>query len=82
MTLIFTEAFLVRTSSATSTYVTVSDVYNEMDALPLADAHCAKFGKIARFNHRERIRAILIVYPVGDLMPLCTVVECLRPAGR
>ena len=40
------------------TYVTVSNVYNEMDALPLADAHCAKFGKSARFNHMERIRAI------------------------
>lgn len=40
------------------TYVTVSNVYNEIDALPLATEHCAKFGKAARFNHMERIRAI------------------------
>ena len=40
------------------TYVTISNVYNEMDALPLADGHCAKYGKLARFNHMERIRAI------------------------
>ena len=44
-------------------YVTVSNVYNEMDALPLADAHCAKFGKSARFNHMERIRAIFDCVP-------------------
>ena len=40
------------------TYVTVSNVYNEMDALPLADNHCAKYDKVARFNHMERIRAV------------------------
>jgi hypothetical protein len=45
------------------TYVTVSNVYNEMDALPLADAHCAKFNKAARFNHMERIRAIFDCVP-------------------
>ena len=45
------------------TYVTVSNVYNEMDALPLAEAHCAKFGKSARFNHMERIRAIFDCVP-------------------
>jgi|NGEPerStandDraft_6_1074524.scaffolds.fasta_scaffold315561_1 hypothetical protein len=39
------------------TYVTVSNVYNEMDALPLADEDCHKYGKAARFNHMERIRA-------------------------
>ena len=40
------------------TYVTVSNVWNEMDALPLADTHCKKFGKSARFNHMEQHRAI------------------------
>jgi hypothetical protein len=36
------------------TYVSVSNAYTETNALPLADAHCAKFGKVARFNHREQ----------------------------
>jgi hypothetical protein len=39
-------------------YVTVSNVWNEMDALPLADAHCKQFGKSARFNRMEGHRAI------------------------
>ncbi len=39
-------------------YVTVSNVWNEMDALPLADKHCAQYGRAARFNHMERSRAI------------------------
>lgn len=39
-------------------YVTVSNVYNDMDALPLADRHCGKFGKVARFNHMEGQRAV------------------------
>jgi hypothetical protein len=37
------------------TYVKVANVYNEKDASPLADAHCAKFGKAARFDHIEEI---------------------------
>lgn len=40
-----------------ATYVSVSNVWNEMDALPLADRHCAQYGKAARFNHMERFRA-------------------------
>ena len=39
-------------------YVTVSNVYNDMDALPLADRHCGRFGKVARFNHMEGPRAV------------------------
>jgi len=39
-------------------YVTVSNVWNEMDALPLADQHCAQYGKSARFTHMEGYRAI------------------------
>jgi hypothetical protein len=45
------------------TYVTVSNVYNEMDALPLADRHCAKYDKVARFNHMEHIRAVFDCVP-------------------
>jgi hypothetical protein len=39
-------------------YVTVSNVWNEMDALPLAEAHCKQYGKSARFNRMEGPRAI------------------------
>ncbi len=39
-------------------YVTVSNVWNEMDGLPLADKHCAQYGKSARFTHMEGYRAI------------------------
>jgi hypothetical protein len=45
------------------TYVTVSNVYNEMDALPLADRHCAKYDKVARFNRMESIRAVFGCVP-------------------
>jgi hypothetical protein len=45
------------------TYVTVSNVYNEIDALPLAETHCGKYGRSARFNHMERIRAIFDCVP-------------------
>lgn len=36
-------------------YVTV---WNEMDALPLAESHCKQFGKSARFNRMEPMRAV------------------------
>ena len=39
-------------------YVTVSNVWNEMDALPLAERHCAGFNKVASFKHMEGTRAI------------------------
>lgn len=39
-------------------YVTVSNVWNEMDALPLAEKHCGQYGKIARFNRMQGNRAI------------------------
>jgi hypothetical protein len=39
-------------------YVTISNVWNEMDALPLAERHCTEYGKSARFNHMEGVRAI------------------------
>ena len=39
-------------------YVTVSNVWNEMDALPLAEAHCKQFDKSARFARTEPYRAI------------------------
>lgn len=39
-------------------YVTISNVWNEADALPLAETHCGKYGKIARFNRMQSYRAI------------------------
>ena len=38
-------------------YVTISNVWNEMDGLRLADSHCGKYGKVARFNRMEGYRA-------------------------
>lgn len=40
------------------TYVTISNVWNDMDALPLADKHCGQFGRAAHFSHREGYEAI------------------------
>jgi len=39
-------------------YVTISNVWNEMDALPLAEQHCGKFDKVARFNRMTGARSI------------------------
>lgn len=39
-------------------YVTVSNVWNEMDALPLAEKHCRSHRKAPRFKHMEGRRAI------------------------
>ncbi len=44
-------------------YVTVSNVWNEMDALPLADSHCEKFKRSARFSKMEGQRAIFDCMP-------------------
>ena len=46
-------------------YVTVSNVYNEMDALPLAERHCSQHKKVARFNRMQGVRAIF---------------DCVRPS--
>jgi len=39
-------------------YVTISNVWNEMDALPLAEQHCSKYGRSALFKKMEGQRAI------------------------
>lgn len=39
-------------------YVTIHNVYNEMDALPLAEKHCAQYDRVARFNRMQSMRAI------------------------
>jgi len=39
-------------------FVSVSNVWNEMDALPLAERHCGQFGKIAKFTRMEGYRAV------------------------
>jgi hypothetical protein len=47
------------------TYVTVSNVWNEMDTLPLADKHCRQYGESARFIRMEGQR---------------TIYDCARPS--
>ncbi len=37
--------------------VIVSNVWNEMDALPLADKHCQQYGKAARLNNFRNNKA-------------------------
>ena len=39
-------------------YVTISNVWNEMDALPLAEQHCSNFDRTAKFSRMEGNRAI------------------------
>lgn len=39
-------------------YVTVSNIWNEMDGLPLAEQHCRAHQKVARFNRMEALRAV------------------------
>ena len=39
-------------------YVTISNVWNEMDAFPLAEQHCGKHGKSARYKDFKSYRAI------------------------
>lgn len=39
-------------------FVSVSNVYNEQDAFPLAEDHCRKYGKVSRFSRMENFRAI------------------------
>jgi hypothetical protein len=39
-------------------YVTVWNVRNEMDALPLAEGHCAKYKKSASYKSKESMRVI------------------------
>ncbi len=39
-------------------YVTISNVWNEMDALPLAEKHCSVYERSARFEKMEDQRAV------------------------
>jgi hypothetical protein len=39
-------------------YLTVSNVWNEMDALPLAEQHCSNFDRTTKFSRMEGNRAI------------------------
>jgi hypothetical protein len=39
-------------------YVTITNVRNEMKALPLAEKHCSEHGRSARFNKMEGHRAV------------------------
>jgi len=44
-------------------YVTITNVWNEMDALPLAQNHCAQYGKVARYTRKEDSKAIFDCVP-------------------
>ncbi len=44
-------------------YVTITNVWNEMDALPLAEKHCAQYGKVARYARKEGPKAIFDCIP-------------------
>jgi hypothetical protein len=37
--------------------VIISNVWNEMDAFPLAEQHCKKYGKSARFKSDTGVKA-------------------------
>lgn len=39
-------------------FVTIGNVWNEGDALPLAETHCKKYGKIAKFSRMQAHKAI------------------------
>ena len=39
-------------------YVTIWNVWNEMDALPLAERHCAKYKRSATYKSKEPMRVI------------------------
>lgn len=39
-------------------YVSISNVWNEMDALPTAEKHCALYNKSADFDKMVRYRAV------------------------
>lgn len=38
-------------------FVTINNVWNEMDALPVAEQHCAKFNRSATFKVMNGYRA-------------------------
>ena len=44
--------------SGNKNYVSISNVWNESDALPLAEEHCAKYGKSATYKEMKGYRAI------------------------
>lgn len=48
-------------------YVTVSNVWNEMDALPLAEKHCSGHGKSAAFKNMLEMRAVFDCVAQGPI---------------
>ncbi len=44
-------------------YVTVTNVWNEIDALPLAERHCAKYGKAARYVPSQPVKPVFNCVP-------------------
>lgn len=44
-------------------YVTVTNVWNEIDALPLAEKHCAQYGKSARYVQSPPVKPVFNCVP-------------------
>ena len=44
--------------SGNAAYVSVSNVWNEAEALPYAEKHCAQHGKIARFQSKQNYAVV------------------------
>ena len=44
--------------SGNKNYVTISNVWNEMDALPLAEEHCAQYSRSASFKSQQGYRVV------------------------
>ena len=44
--------------SGNELFVSVSNVWNEQDALLIADAHCRQFGRVPNFKGMQENRAI------------------------
>lgn len=44
--------------SGNETYVIVAPISDEAKALPIAEQHCAKYGKIPHFQRMEGFRAV------------------------
>lgn len=46
-----------------ATYVTVSNVWNDADALPLAEKHCGQYHRTAKYARREGYNAVFDCVP-------------------
>jgi hypothetical protein len=49
--------------SGNETYVIVAPIADEAKALPIAEKHCAKYGRIPHFQRMEGFRAVFDCVP-------------------